>query len=446
MYGAIRRTSLELVDAASLSVFRIAFGVLLVLETIRFFAHGWIRDHYLTPEFLFKYSGFEWVVPWPGDALYWHFGVMGVFAAMIAAGFCYRIAAVGFLLCFGYVFLLERANYLNQYYLVLSVAFILCFIRAERGWSVDARLSGRFGLDKVPRWTIWALRLQFEVMLLFAGLVKINGDWLRGEPLALWLAPYAESPVVGWLVQQPWFSVALSWTVIVLHLAGALLLLHRRCRFAALIFYVVFHLISATVFQIGLFPWLTLAGTLLFFDPDWPKQMWSRQERTERVAPQGAWVHAQAAVPSAWTRAGLGIFFTLQLVVPLRFLFYPGNVAWSGEGELFAWRMKLDDKRAEARFIVIEPATGRRWEVDPRQYLRPRQLQMMAPRPDLIIQFAKHLKGTWIEREGVSDVEVRAVVMASLNGRPPAPLIDSRTDLTTAARTSWHYEWILPLR
>jgi vitamin K-dependent gamma-carboxylase len=438
------RASLELVDSASLNVFRAAFGMLLLAETFRFFAHGWISDHYLTPELLFKYDGLEWVAPWPGSGLYWHFGVMGVLAAMIAVGFVYRIAAIGFSLAFAYVFLLEQSSYLNQYYLVLSVAFILCFVPAERGWSIDARLARTPGPQGVPRWAVWALRLQFEVMLVYAGLVKINDDWLRGAPLGMWLDAYAHWPLVGPLLQLPWVGVAAAWAVMLLHIAGALLLLHRRYRFAMFLVYVVFHLISAILFQIGLFPWLMLAGTLMFFDPGWPRKVRSWLDGIEPVALHRAPVSRRGAAPGMLTLVLLAIFFALQLLMPLRSALYPGDVAWTGEGEWFAWRMKLDDKRAEARFIVTDPETGRRWEVDPARHLRARQVEMMAPRPAMIVQFAKHLEQTWVAREGVRDVEVRAVVMSSLNGRPAAPLIDPNVDLTDVSQTSSPRAWILP--
>ena len=360
----------EPVDPASLNFFRAAFGVLVLAEIVRYFAYGWIGDHYLKPELLFKYYGFEWVSPWPGNGLYWHFGVMALFAAMIAVGFLYRIAAVGFLLCFAYVFLLEQANYLNHYYLVLSAAFILCLVPAERGWSVDARLAQPTGRAMVPRWSIWALRLQFDLVLIYAALVKVNPDWLRGEPLGLWFAERHGLPLVGSWLQLPGINVAAAWAVLLLHLAGALLLLHRRSRFPVFILYVGFHLASSILFHIGLFPWLTLAGTLMFFDPDWPKQVWSRLDGNKPAVPQRAPVGSGVSRPGLLTCGCLVAFFAFQILVPLRFLLYPGNVAWTGEGELFAWRMKLDAKRAHARFIVSDPASGRRWEVDPSDHLR----------------------------------------------------------------------------
>ena len=77
-----------------------------------------------------------------------------------------------------YIFLLEQANYLNQYYLLLSVLLLLCLMPADRGYSIRRLLTPHSTNAVVPAWSIWALRLQFELFLLYAGLVKINADWL----------------------------------------------------------------------------------------------------------------------------------------------------------------------------------------------------------------------------------------------------------------------------
>jgi vitamin K-dependent gamma-carboxylase len=437
----------EPVDAASLGVFRMLFGAFLLAETARFILHGWIREYYLAPGMLFKYYGFEWVEPWPGDGLYWHFGLMGLLAAMVALGLFYRIAIVGLLFAFGYVFLLEQANYLNHYYLLLTLALILCFLPAERGFSLDA-LRWRATGAQVPRWSVWALRMQFELMLVYAGLVKLNGDWLQGEPLGLWLAARTDLPLVGPWLAAPGVAVVASYGVIALHLAGAPLLLWRRTRLAVFILYTAFHLCNTILFRIGIFPWITLAGTLIFFDPDWPRQLWKRLGDAEApAAPAQVVPPSPAGMPPcarALTFGCLAVFFVFQLLFPLRSLLYPGNVAWTGEGHRFSWRMKLDDRRATARFIVTDPQDGRHWEVNPADYLRPRQAQVMATQPDMILQFAHYLAGIWKQREGIEDVEVRTELMYSLNGRPPAPLVDPARDLSKVPRTLKHQDWILP--
>ena len=41
----------------------------------------------------------------------------------------------------------------------------------------------------------------------------------------------------------------------------------------AIIVYFAFHLSNHFLFTIGIFPWLTMFATLLFLDPEWPKQL-----------------------------------------------------------------------------------------------------------------------------------------------------------------------------
>ena len=414
----------------------------MLVEIVRFFAHGWIRRHYLEPAFLFTYPGFGWIAPWPGAGLYAHFAVTGLCAAMVALGLYYRIAIVGLFLGFAYAFLLDQASYLNQYYLALCVALILCLLPAERAFSLDARRTRVAPV--APRWSVLALQAQFELMLLHAGLVKLNEDWLRGQPLGLWLAELSELPIVGPWLTLPGLAVVTSHSVVILHLIGAPLLLWRRIRLPVFVLYVGFHLASAILFRIGMFSWLTLAGTLMFFDPDWPRAVWRRlggEGQPEAVAAERNGRDRPAPVAFAL----LAAFLVVQLLLPLRSLLYPGKVAWTREGEWFSWRMKLDDLRASARFIVTARGSEGQWEVNPRDYLSPRQTEMMAARPDLILQFAHFLVRTWAEREGIADAEVRAVVLCALNGRPRALLIDPARDLARVARTSTHRDWILPL-
>ena len=436
----------EPVDAASLNVFRIGFGLILVVETGRFIVHDWIAAFYLAPAIHFKYLGFGWVTAWPGDGLYWHFAVMGLLAAMVAAGLLYRLAIVGFFLCFAFVFLLEQAAYLNQYYLVLLFAAILCALPAERGFSLEALLFRHAATSSAPRWSVWVLRLQVEIFLVFAGLVKLNSDWLQGQPLGMWLASYGDWPLVGAWLSEPSLALAASYAVVALHLVGAPLLLWRRTRLPVFLLYACFHLTSASFFNIGLFPWISLLATLMFFDPDWPRSVWRHLGGHVPVArPSDALVPAHATTGQRALATSFAVFFVVQTLVPLRHFLYPGDVAWTGEGRHFAWRMKLHDRSGTARFTVTDPATGSRWEVVPDTELSPRAAWMLPTEPDLILQFAHHLRERWARDREVRKAEVRVRSMVSLNGRPPTLLVDPSRDLSQEPRSWQHYDWILPL-
>ncbi len=277
----------EPVDSISLVFLRVSFGVIMLIEVWRFWDHGWIERYYIRPDFLFKYYGFEWVQPWPGDGMYWHFVLLAVLALMITVGLFYRLASILFFLAFSYVFLLDQARYLNHFYLVILIAFLMTLVPASRTYSLDALLpfGSRHRDRSVPSWSIWLFRLQFEVVYIFAGLVKINPDWLRLEPLGMWLARRDDLPYIGHLFNEDWVVAIAAYGVIALHIIGAPLLLYRRTRIWVAAVYFAFHLMNHFMFQIGIFPWLTMAGTMLFFDPDWPRQLW---RWLKRLAGRGA--------------------------------------------------------------------------------------------------------------------------------------------------------------
>lgn len=431
----------EPVDIASLAFFRVWFAACMMWEVCRYFAHGWIEDYYIAPEVHFEYWGFGWVEPWPGDGMYWHFGVLGACALAIALGAFYRIAAVGFFLGFTYVFLLDQAQYLNHFYLICLLAFILACVPAHRAYSVDALRLPSLRSHTVPAWGLWLLRAQIGIAYFYGGIAKLNGDWLRGEPIRAWLAGTTEFPVVGAYFGREWVVYLFVYGGILIDLSVVPLLSFRRTRWFGLALAVCFHLVNARLFEIGIFPWLMLGATLLYFPPDWPRFGASMDRGASDRAPG-----APAPALRQWVVASLlALYMAVQLLVPLRHWLHPGDVNWTEEGHNFSWHMKLRDKTATAEFLLTDPVHDTTWRVRPNQYLTARQERKMASRPELIHQFARFLAATIRRERGLERVEVRARVLASLNGREPAPLVDTSVDLAAEPRTFGAARWILPL-
>ena len=131
------------VDGASLAVFRICFGLLMLWDVWQYWANGWVASEYVEPTFHFTYFLFPFVRPWPGNGMYWHFGVLGLLAALMAVGLFYRLAAWGFFLGFTYLFLLDKTYYLNHNYLICLLSFVLAIVPAQSAWSLDAWRSHR---------------------------------------------------------------------------------------------------------------------------------------------------------------------------------------------------------------------------------------------------------------------------------------------------------------
>src|ERR1700749_3536782 len=95
-------------NIAPLAIFRIAFGAVLFISTLRFIAKGWVRDFYITPKWHFPFYGFEWLHPMGSTGMYVLYGVMALGALGICLGLFYRISAILFFFSFGYAGLLDK--------------------------------------------------------------------------------------------------------------------------------------------------------------------------------------------------------------------------------------------------------------------------------------------------------------------------------------------------
>ncbi|HZO26718.1 MAG TPA: HTTM domain-containing protein [Chloroflexota bacterium] len=458
-----RRTALDglfaPVDAASLAVFRIAFGGLLLWEVWKFVANGWIARYYVDPAFHFTYYGFEWVRPLHGQWMYVHFLVLGVLAACIALGACYRLAAGLIFLGLSYVFLLEQARYLNHLYLVCLLGFLLTIVPAHRALSFDGWLRPHPDAGIVPAWALWLLRFQVAVPYVYGGIAKLNGDWLAGEPIRSWLAERSAQSMLGPALNQEWVVYTICYGGLLFDLAIVPLLLWRRTRAFALVAALAFHLTNAYLFTIGIFPWLMIAATLLFLPPDWPRRFGTVGSRTLTPQPplpaagEGERAGGQS-LPRAQRGDGraprvilamLAVYVMVQLLVPLRHLLYPGEVAWTEEGHRFSWRMRLREKEQTVELLVTAPSTGLDRQLDPRQFVTAWQHEGMEGRPDMLLQLAHHVAQR-ARQQGHPDVEVRVRALTSLNRRPAQDQIDPTVDLATRPRSIWPADWILPLQ
>jgi len=124
------------VDAASVAVFRIAFGAMLLVSTLRFFAHGWVREFYGIPTHFFSYWGFAWVKPLPLGGMYALYALLALAAACLTLGVLSRGAAAIGALCFGYAHFCDKANYLNHYYLTTLLLALLAVLPVDRALSL----------------------------------------------------------------------------------------------------------------------------------------------------------------------------------------------------------------------------------------------------------------------------------------------------------------------
>ncbi|WP_437927465.1 HTTM domain-containing protein [Sorangium sp. So ce291] len=438
------------VDAASLAVFRVGYGALIAWEVVRYVLHDRIARYYIEPGFFFSFVPF--VRPWGGTGMYWHFAAVFVLALLCAAGLFYRVSAALLCAALTYVFLLDKAQYLNHLYLLCLLGLLLAVAPAHRALSLDllrARRASPAGAppcmstETVPRLHLFALKAQIAIVYFYGGVAKLNGDWLRGQPLTMWLAEHADAPLVGPPLASPAAGLALSYAGLLIDLSMGFLLFSRHTFPFGAAIAVAFNLSNAFLFKIGIFPYAMIASLALFADPSWPRRrlpfLFGRADRAGHGALVSGPAPAPSPSPTASRRRSLPLallhaYLLLHLVVPLRHWLYPGDVAWNEAGHRFSWRMKLRDKNvSELDIGVMDPRTGVRESLDLEEWLTDRQLGEMSTRPDMIVDFAHHVADRWQAAFGVRPV-VTARVVASLNGGPFRDLVDPTRDLASQPR------------
>lgn len=412
------------VDAAWLAAFRIGFGLTLALSMARFLAYGWVDDFFVRPKLFFKYWGFEWVPALPSAGMHAVFWGLLVAALCVAVGFLFRVTAPLLALGLVYVQLIDVSTYLNHYYLAALLALLLAVSPAYRCFSLDAWRKGRSQQTLPVAW-LWLFRLQVGIVYVFAGLAKLQPDWLlHAQPLRIWLGASTALPVIGPLLALPGVPLLLSWCGFLFDTSVVGFLLWPKARPYAYAVLLAFHALTRVLFPIGMFPLIMSLAALVFFAPSWPRRALPKLGRAPVLLPPKA--------PNRWAKKALALgcaYAVLQLALPLRYLAYDGNVLWHEQGMRFSWRVMVRAKGGGTTFVVYSPVRRHSYDVSPREYLTRLQEAEMSNQPDLILQLAHHIHDDF-QRRGYGDVQVRAESRVGLNGRRSAPFVDAHIDLS----------------
>ncbi len=436
---------------------RIVFGLAMCISTVRFLWLGWVEDQYLRPLYHFSYYGFEWVKVAPPWALYSVYGLMLAASLGILVGMYYRLSTVFFFLTFTYVELLDKTYYLNHYYFVSLMALLFCMVPAHRFFSWDAYKRPSLSRTTVPAWCVYLLQFQIGCVYFFAGIAKINPNWLlEAMPLRMWLPAQDDMPFLGPFLRKTWVAYAFSWVGMLYDLCISFLLLGRKTRLPSYCILLVFHALTGYFFQIGVFPLVMSLCTLVFFSEGFHKKFLSGIAALLRISPFSTPLESgkkQLEIDHRDDRGHsyrklsivlLTSYVLLQVLLPFRYVLYPGNLFWTEEGYRFSWRVMLVEKAGSAIFKVRNNATGGEFEVVNRQFLNTHQEKQMAFQPDMILQYA-HFLGEHYKARGLRDISVFCDCQVTLNGRPSRPIVDPNQDLLPLQESVWPKKWITTL-
>jgi hypothetical protein len=432
-------------STAPLAVFRAVFGLMLLFSTVRFGASGWVSELYISPKFFFSFYGFGFVKPL-GEWTYLLFAICGISALLVALGWHYRLASVALFLSFTYIELIDKSTYLNHYYFVSLLCFMLIFLPANTLFSVDARRNEALRAGQIPAWCLDSVRVIVCMLYCYAGVAKLNSDWLlQALPMKIWLPAKNDLPLIGPLFNHPETAYAFSWIGCIYDLSVGFLLWNGRTRPVAYASVVVFHLLTSLLFPIGMFPYIMIVTALVFFPATFHQKIIDRTGhllglRIGVARPVGRYRFPAFMQPAV--QAIFLAFFVFQITFPFRYLLYPNELFWTEEGYRFSWRVMLMEKAGYTQFTVTD-ATGKKQIVNNNDFLTRLQEKMMSTQPDMILQYAHMLRDHYA-MHGFTDPQVYVDSYAALNGRTGKPLIAPDVDLAQQTDSFRHKSWITP--
>lgn len=425
------------IDNSALIVFRIFFGLLCFLESFGAILTGWVKRVLIAPKFTFSFIGFEWLQPLPGNGMYIYYIIMSVFGLLIMVGYKYRLAMLSFTLMWTGTYLMQKTSYNNHYYLLVLLSAIMVFLPANRYASMDVKLNPNLKSYSMPQWVKWVIVLQLFIVYTYASVAKLYPDWLNGSVTGLLMKSKSNYFLIGDLLQEKWIHYLLAYGGILFDGLIVPLLLFKPTRKYAFFVSIFFHLFNSFVFQIGIFPYLSLAFSLFFFEPKTIQKLFLKKKpfynKEELII-----------LSNRKTLIAVGtVYFIIQTLLPIRHHFIKDNVLWTEEGHRLSWRMMLRAKYGIIEYSVVNNYTGKTHIVNLDDYLSDKQKRAASTKPDIIWQFAQYLKHIF-EKDG-QEVSIYVDSKISVNGKPFKAFIDPEADL---AKLPWntfkHNHWILP--
>lgn len=425
-------------DNSPLIIFRIFFGFLIACESFGAIATGWVRRNLVEPRVNFPFIDFDWLQPLPGNGMYAYFSIMGLLGVCISLGYKYRFSIISFTVLWTAVYLMQKTAYNNHYYLLVLLSLFMCFIPADKNYSLAVKQHPEQKSDTMYSYVKWFIVFQLLIVYVYASIAKLYGDWLDFGMIRILMQPVADYPLIGELLQQDWAHKVIGTTGILFDVLIIPALLWKPTRKLAFFVSIFFHLFNSIVFQIGIFPYLSLAFSVFFFDSDTIRRIFFKKKK--------GYSSNEVKVPKHKNiiLAALSSYFIIQLLLPLRHHFISDDVLWTEEGHRLSWRMMLRSRSGKGEFKVVNNQTGEKIVIQPKEFLSRNQQRKVFAYPDFAWQFAGYLQQEYAQNGEDISVYLEQSLL-SINGRPYAPFIDPKTDL---ANTPWlrfkHHEWIFP--
>lgn len=424
------------IDNTGLVLFRVVFGLLIAIEAFGAIATGWVQRVLVEPEFTFNFIGFDFLQNIQGGAMYYYFGIMGIFGLMVMVGYKYRLSMFFYALMWAGVYLMQKTSYNNHYYLMMLLCWIMVFLPSNRWFSIDAKLDPSIRSSMMPQWCKWVVILQVLIVFTYASVAKWHPDWFDATAPAMFMKAKKSYWLIGDLLQQPWAHYTMAYFGILFDLLIIPMLLWKKTRIFGFYLSLCFHLFNSIVFQVGIFPYMSISFALFFF---------SSETLQKRFLPKKNIYTENKIIYPRYKKLLVGIFvfyFIVQIGLPLRHWIIKDDVLWTEEGHRLSWRMMLRSKSGTLIIWIEDKVTKERSSYDYKNTLSRKQARSLKTHPDIMWQLAQYIKSK--EKENGKDVAVFMKSKVSVNGGPYFPFIDPEVDIASVEWNPFkHHDWIL---
>ncbi|NOX99073.1 MAG: HTTM domain-containing protein [Verrucomicrobia bacterium] len=457
-YSEFSKYFYQSVDGATLGLFRLCWGVFILLDAVSRFSH--ISGMYSPEYFHFKYPLFTWVRELPEQwMLATELTILVLAALGVLLGRFFRTSCLTFALIYLHLFLTDEIYYNNYSYFTILISVLLACTGADKTFSmISYRSRDNEGVAiprAVPFWNYILLRAQLGILYFYGGIAKLNGDWLHALPLKYWFQTSGSIRFpMKWFAEQDWFAWSTAYGGIFIELGAPILLLWRRSRLFAIVTLIGFHLMNSRLFLSGFTPFIAIVCIMLFLEPSRGRSLWGRFQKL--VSGESRVRSFECSSPRLLRRKAkrrcLGIYLfvsylSIQIILPLRAHMMSQNSAWTEVGNKFSWRMLLHNKDAYLKFRFSHPE-AEAWlneNSDLCPLLASGHAVAMSKHPWMIHQYARELEKV-LTNNGMANTKITVVSVVSLNGRPYQVMIDPTADLTDVVYPLWGApDWIVPL-
>jgi hypothetical protein len=380
-------------------------------------------------------EGLAWLKPLPQPFMHVLFAIMAFLSLMISVGYFFRFSSLLFIVIYLYVSSIDKAQaHLFSNFFLLTTVF-LAILPSHRYFSLDILRNPSLRVDFIPRWCVWVIKLQVAFLFINAGMAKLNQDWLlQAQPFTRWVELYWSGTAIGNILIKPSVAIITCWLIVFIELAGPVAMFFSRTKTKVYIVLSLYLLSSFILFPAGFLPVQMILLSTVFLGENLHHNL------TSRIA---YFLNDFISFNPKVFKSGrnLMLAYKNKLIIPLFFTWIFGLLIISQlNGFLQDFRtgieikslrisdeLIINEQQGRLRLFLVHRDSIKTFEIDLNKDLNKEQIASMSVRPDLLLQYIRHVKAQYVDDE--SDYSMHAEAFISQNGKDFRPYINPEINL-----------------